>query len=270
MAGQSGYLSPSVDRAITVLEFLAQSKRGFSVSEISRNLALPKSSTFLVLAALVNRGYLQKNSETGNYYFGVNLVKLSRKVLDNLDLRDVAKPFLNSLMRKTGLTVHLAVLADNEAVLIDRACPRSLGVGADWIGRTLDINCTGVGKALVAFFSEDQFGQLVRAKSFARHNENTIVTIARLKRELARVRELGYALDDEEDEIGLRCVGAPIFDAEQRTVAAVSVAGTTEDIPLDSVQTLAATLRQTAAEISQRLQSVRVLTCPMKTGPAEI
>jgi DNA-binding IclR family transcriptional regulator len=161
-------------------------------------------------------------------------------------------------MRETGLTVHLAVLADHEAVLIDRACPRGSNVGADWIGRTLDINCTGVGKALVAFFSEEQFNQLVKAKSFARHNENTIVTIKGLKRELARVREQGYALDDEEDEIGLRCVGVPVFDAEHRTVAAVSLAGTTEDIRLDRVQTLAAALQQTAAEISRRLQSVRI------------
>lgn len=258
MAVQSGYLLPSVDRAIGVLEFLACSKRGFSVSEISRNLALPKSSTFLVLATLVNRGYLQKNAETGKYSFGVNLVKLSRKVLENLELRDVAKPFLNSLMKKTGLTVHLAVLADNAAVLVDRACPRGSNVGADWIGRTLDINCTGVGKALLAFLSEDQFNQLIKSKSFARHNDNTIVTVRGLKRELARVREQGYALDDEEDEIGLRCIGTPIFDAEQRTVAAVSMAGTTEDIPLERVQTLAATLKQTAAEISRRFQSVRV------------
>jgi DNA-binding IclR family transcriptional regulator len=258
VAGQKGYLLPSADRVMSVLEFLAQAKRGFSVSEISRNLSLPKSSTFLLLATLVNRGYLQKNAETGKYYFGVNLVKLSRKVLEHLDLRDAAKPFLNSLMKKTGLTVHLAVRADNEAVLIDRACPRGSGVGADWIGRTLDINCTGMGKALLAFLSEDQFNQVISAKTFARHNENTIVTVRALKRELARVRELGYALDDEEDEIGLRCVGVPVFDAEQRTVAAVSVAGTTEDIPLDHVQTLAATLRQTAAEISRRLQSVRV------------
>ncbi len=258
VGGQKGYFLPSADRVISVLEFLAQTKRGFSVSEISRNLVLPKSSTFLILATLVNRGYLQKNAESGKYYFGVNLVKLSRKVLENLDLRDVAKPFLNSLMKKTGLTVHLAVLADNQAVLIDRACPRGGSVGADWIGRTLDINCTGVGKALVAFLSEEQFNQLTRAKTFARHNENTIVTLRGLKRELARVRELGYALDDEEDEIGLRCIGTPIFDAEQMTVGAVSVAGTTDDIPLDRVQNLASTLTQTAAEISLRLQSARI------------
>jgi DNA-binding IclR family transcriptional regulator len=249
---------PSVDRTITVLEFIAHFKRGCSVSEISRNLALPKSSTFLILTTLVSRGYLKKNAETDKYYFGVNLVKLSRKVLANLDLRDVAKPFLNSLMKRTGLVVHLAVLADVEAVLVDRACPRGSSVGADWIGRGLDINCSGVGKALVAFLPEDQFNQLIGARRLARHNENTIVTIRGLKRDLARVRELGYALDDEEDELGLRCIGTPIFDGEHKTVAAVSVAGTTDDIPLDRVEFLAAALRQTAGEISRRFQSVRV------------
>lgn len=257
MSGQKGYLLPSADRVISIFEFLAKTKRGFSVSAISRNLALPKSSTFLTLATLVNRGYLVK-SATGKYYFGPNLVKLSREILGNLDLRDVAKPFLNSLMRKTGLTVHLAVLAGNEAVLIDRSCPRGLNVGADWIGRALDINCTGVGKALIAFLPEEQFNQLTTARSFARHNENTIVTLRGLKRELARVRELGYALDDEEDEIGLRCIGTPIFDSEHGTVGAVSVAGTTEDIPLERVQNLASTVKETATEISLHFQSGRL------------
>src|ERR1035441_2186089 len=93
---------PSVDRTMTVLEFIAQSKRGCSVSEVSRSLALPKSSTFLVLATLLDRGYLKKSAETAKYYFGTNLVKLSRRVLANLDLRDIARPFINSLMKKTG------------------------------------------------------------------------------------------------------------------------------------------------------------------------
>jgi DNA-binding IclR family transcriptional regulator len=258
MANASRKSLPSVDRTITVLEFIAHSKRGCSVSEISRSLGLPKSSTFLVLATLVERGYLKKNAETQKYNFGVNLVKLSRKVLANLDLRDVARPFINSLMKKTGLVVHLAVLAEAEAVLIDRASPQGSFVGADWIGRALDINCSGVGKALVAFLPEDQFTQLIGVRRLARHNENTIVTMRALKRDLALVRERGYALDDEEDELGLRCIGTPIFDAEHKTVAAVSVAGTIDDIPLDRVHALAITLRQTADEISRRVQSVRV------------
>jgi len=258
VAGQKVYAVPSIVRAMNVLELLARSKRGASISEISRDLALPKSSTYLLLTTLEENGYLQRNIQTGKYYFGSKLVALGRKVLEHLDLREVARPFLGALMRRTGLIVHLAVLEGNAAVIIDRVEPPGLSAGADWVGRRLDINCTGVGKALVAFLSDEQFGQIITVKHFARHNDNTIVTIRGLKTELARVREQGYALDDEEDEIGLRCVGAPVFDSEQKPVAAVSVAGTTEDIRLDRVQILAATLRQTAAEISRRLQSVRI------------
>ena len=182
MADPKVYLVPSIDRALAVLEFLARSKRGFSISEISRNLNLPKSSTYLTLTTLVAREYLQRNTHTGKFYFGAKLVELSRRVLEHLDLREEAKPFLQALMRKTGVTVHLAVLDRSEAVIIDRVEPVGISAGADWVGRRLDINCTGVGKALVAFLSDEQFDQLITAKRFARHNDNTIVSIKALKR----------------------------------------------------------------------------------------
>lgn len=256
MAGQKVYAVPSIVRAMNVLEFLARSKHGASVSEISRDLALPKSSTYLILTTLEENGYLQRNVQTGKYYFGLKLVALGRKVLEHLDLREVARPFLGALMRRTGIIVHLAVLEGNEAVIIDRVEPPGLSAGADWVGRRLDINCTGVGKALVAYLSDDQFGQIITVKHFARHNDNTIVTIRDLKKELARVREQGYALDDEEDEIGLRCIGAPVFDGRQRVVAAISLAATTEQMPIDRVRTLTAALRQTALDISTQLKSL--------------
>lgn len=258
MAEEKTYLVPAIVRAIDVLEFVAQSRRGLSVSEISRNLALPKSSTHLTLATLEKRGFLRRNAQTGKYSFGLKLVSLSRRVLDHLDLREVARPFMNALMSKTGSIVHLAVLERNEAVLIDRVEPAGQSAGADWVGRRLDINCTGVGKALAAFLSEEQFNRLITAKQFARHNDNTIVTVRDLKKELARVREQGYAVDDEEDELGLRCVGVPILDAHQEPIAAISLAGTTEQIPFEKVHGLANTLKQTARDISVRLNSFRV------------
>jgi DNA-binding IclR family transcriptional regulator len=256
VTGQKVYAVPSIVRAMNVLELLARCKRGASISEISRDLALPKSSTYLVVTTLEENGYLQRNVQTGKYYFGLKLVALGRKVLEHLDLREVARPFLGALMRRTGIIVHLAVLEGNEAVIIDRIEPPGQSAGADWIGRRLDINCTGVGKALVAYLSDEQFDQIITAKHFARHNDNTIVTIRGLKKELARVREQGYALDDEEDEIGLRCIGAPIFDACGRVVAAISLAATTEQIPTDRVRALAAVLRQAASEISTELKSL--------------
>jgi DNA-binding IclR family transcriptional regulator len=257
VASGKGYSVPAVQRALTMLEFLAQSKRGFSVSEISRKLGLPKSSTHLILGTLEARGFLQKSTQTGRYGFGLKLVSLSRNALENLDLREEARPFLQALGQSTGLGVHMAVLDRNEAVIIEKVEAPGLLKFATWIGRRLDINCTGVGKALIAFLSEDEFGEQIRTKGFARHNENTITSVARLKRELAQVRERGYAVDDEEDEIGVRCIGAPIFGDSSRTVAAISVAGTTHQIPLERVPALAAMVKQTAAAISSRLGYAR-------------
>jgi len=206
---------------------------------------------------LEQEGYLRRNVQSGRYYFGLRLVSLSRKVLEHLDLREVARPILTELMQQTGIIVHLAVLEGNEAVLIDRVEPSGSSAGADWVGRRLDVNCTGVGKALAAFLPDDRFEEVITAKRFARHNDNTIVTIDGLKRELAKVRRQGYALDDEEDEIGVRCVGVPVFDAHERAVAAISLAGTTDQIPLDRVRTLARALTQTASKISLRFKSLR-------------
>jgi DNA-binding IclR family transcriptional regulator len=257
VAGEKVYLVPSIDRAMHLLELVAQSKKGLSISEISRKLAFPKSSTYLALTTLVEKGYLQKNAQTGKYYFGSKLVTLSRQVLEHLDLREVAKPFLSALMQKTGVTVHLAVLEGGEAVLIDKFEPPGASAGADWVGRRLDVNSTGVGKALVAFLPEEQLQELIAGKHFAKHNDNTIVTVKALKNELARVRAQGYALDDEEDEIGVRCIGVPICDEGQRVMAAVSVAGTTEQIPIERIRFLAGTLQETAAQMSSCIQSLK-------------
>jgi DNA-binding IclR family transcriptional regulator len=236
-----------------VLEFLAQSRRGSSISEISRTLGLPKSSTYLTLSTLEHRGYLQKNSQTGKYCFGLKLVSLSRRVLENLDMREEARELLISLMQATHLTVHLAVLERNAAVIIERVEPPGTTKMADWIGRGLDVNCTGVGKALIAFLPEKEFNAQISAKAWAKHNDNTIVSISALKRELSKVRELGYALDDEEDEIGVRCIGAPVFGKNQRVVAAISVAGTTLEISIEMIPRLAERVKKVAAEISSHL-----------------
>src|SRR5690242_6660482 len=114
------YSVPSIDRALAVFELLAQSRGGFSVSEISRKLTLPKSSVHLMIGTLERRGYLQRHALSGKYCFGLKLVSLSRTALENLDLREEAKPHLQALMRKTGLTVHMAVLERNEAVIIEK------------------------------------------------------------------------------------------------------------------------------------------------------
>jgi DNA-binding IclR family transcriptional regulator len=244
---------PSVERVLTLFEFLAHSKRGFSLSEISQKLRLPKSSVHLLVTTLERRGYLQKNLVTGQYRFGLKLLTLSRTALDGLQLREEARPFLESLAGETGLTVHMAVLERNEAVIIEKIETPGLVKIASWIGRRMEVNCTAVGKALVAFVPEDEFDRQIKARGFIRHNEKTITSISKLKDDLAKVRELGYAIDDEEEELGCRCVGAPIFDTHEKVVAALSVSGTTSQIPIEKIPSLARKVRRAAEAISAQL-----------------
>ncbi len=246
---------PAIERALTVLEFLAQSKSGFSTSEISRRLGLPKSSTYLIVGTLERLGFLQKNSHTGRYCFGLKLINLSRSALENLDLREEAKPFLQSLMQETQLTVHMAVLERTEAVIIEKIPAPGVIPLASWVGRRLDVNSTGVGKALLAFLSEEELDEIARLKGFPRRNDSTITSLGALKRELAQVRARGYSLDDEEDEMGLRCIGAPIFDSNSKSIAAISVAGTLSQLPYERIPALAGQVKRTAAQISSRVIS---------------
>jgi DNA-binding IclR family transcriptional regulator len=239
-----------------VLEFLAESKSGFSTSEISRRLGLPKSSTYLIVGTLERLGFLQKNSHSGRYFFGLKLISLSHSALENLDLREEAKPFLHSLMQETQLTVHMAVRERSEAVIIERISAPGMIRLATWVGRRFDVNCTAIGKALIAFASEEELDAVSRLKGFPRRNDNTITSLRALKRELARVRALGYSLEDEEDAIGLRCVGAPIFDATSECVAAISVSGTVSQVTNERIPALARLVKRTATQLSSRLGSI--------------
>jgi DNA-binding IclR family transcriptional regulator len=121
----------------------------------------------------------------------------------------------------------------------------------------MDVNSTAAGKALIAFLSPQELAKEIKSVSaFVRHNHKTIVTISKLKTELARIRETGYSTDDEEDELGARCVGAPIFDRFGKVVAAISVVGDTDRVQMSQIETLATQVKQTAAAISRRLGAV--------------
>lgn len=236
-----------------ILELLAQSQRGLALSDISRRLGIPKSSAHVLIKTLEVMGYLKSSKNNGRYCFGLKLVSLSNTALENLDLREQARPFLQHLMLRTGLTVHLAILEGAEAVIIEKIeAPGTLRL-ATWVGRRLDANSSGVGKALLAFTAEGNCDQRFTGRPLARHNKNTISSLERLARELRKVRELGYAFEDEEGEIGFRCIGVPLYDSAIQAIAAISVAGTTSQISIDRVTKLASILKETARQISGQL-----------------
>ncbi len=251
----SEYAVPSVSRAMRILELVAESQRGLTLSEITRRLGLPKSSTHVLLRTLEGSGYLKSSKVTGKFCFGLKMVSLSKTALENLDLREQARPFLQDLMVRSGLTVHLAILEGAEAVIIEKVEAPGMLRLATWVGRRLDANSSGVGKALLAFAGEEIADQRFTGRPLARNNKNTISSPERLARELKKVRERGYSFEDEEGEIGFRCVGAPICDSGDRAVAAISIAGTTSQISNERLTKLASMVKTTAKQISAQLGS---------------
>lgn len=249
------YSVPSVSRAMKILELLAESQRGLTLSDISRRLGLPKSSTHVLIKTLELTGYLKNSKIHGRYCFGLKLVSLSNMALENLDLREQARPFLQHLTLQTGLTVHLAILEGAEAVIIEKIEAPGMLRLATWVGKRLDANSSGVGKALLAFAAGGRCDQWFKGRPMTRHNKNTISSPERLARELKKVRDQGYAFEDEEGEIGFRCIGVPVYDSANQAIAAISVAGTTSQISNERVAKLISIVKETARHISAHLGS---------------
>ena len=246
---------PSVDRMLTMLELLANRGQGLSLSEISRELSLPKSSVHSILRTLERRKYLRHNTRTGKFLFDLKLLSLSYSALDALDIRCRARTPLRLLARAAGLTIHMAIRERNEMVLIEKLESSAGSRVATWIGRRMEMHCSALGKIVMAHLPPEELERLIREGGLPRHNDNTISVPRRLKLELQKARELGYAVEDEEDEVGFRCVAAPVFDGPDRVVAAISIVGTVEQITSENLPRLAELVKKTAAEISRAVSS---------------
>ncbi|GAB4108149.1 MAG: IclR family transcriptional regulator [Acidobacteriota bacterium] len=252
---------PSLERGLTALELLADSQEGLSISEMGRRMGCPKSSMHLILQTLERRGYVQRSPDSGRFRLGPKLAGFSQSVPRSLDLRRRARPFLLWLVQKTGLNAHLAVLERDEAVIADKVEAPGAAPLASWVGRRIEPHCTGVGKALLAFQPAEVIDRLLRPGRLTRHNPRTIVSVRALQQQLAEVRARGYAVDDQEDEVGTRCIGAPIFDAGGRVVAALGAAGMVAEIPDHRVLAVAALVREAAGRLSADLRGTPERSC---------
>src|SRR6266849_5672522 len=216
----------AVERALNILEAAAQRREGLTNSEISRKLGIPKSSASYILRTLEKRGYLRREAETGRYRLGLKILSLGGDVQSNLDIADVALPFMRSIVEKIHLTVHLAVLDQGEAVYIEKVEAPGFFKVNTWVGRRMFLHSTSVGKCLLAWLPKHEVETIAKQQGLKRRTPETITSIAKLLADLERVKQSGYAVDDEENSLGARCLGAPIFDAMGNVTAALGASGT--------------------------------------------
>lgn len=214
----------SLDRAFDLLELLCHSRNGLTIGAMSAHTGLHKSTVHRLLASMCARGYVVRDGETSVYHAGMRICELSGYIMDNIDVIERARAPMERLSRETGETVHLVMQDERDIVYIHKVESVSGGIRMfSRIGMRRPLYCTGVGKAILATWPEDEARAAWRASDVEACTEHTITTEDGFLRELARVRRLGYALDNEENELGVRCIAAAVPDFRGRAGYALSI-----------------------------------------------
>ena len=245
--------SAAVERALAILEAVAHRAGGLSNADLSRKLKIPKSSASYLLRTLEHHGYLRRDGESGRYRLGVKVLALSESVLSGLDIRQVALPILRHLVEHVHLTAHLAILDRGEAVYIEKVEAPGFIKMDTWVGRRMDVHATSVGKALIAYLPEEEVAALARPRGRRKRTPKTLTVLTKLQKELEKVRGQGYAVDEEENNLGVRCVAAPIFNSEGGVEASLGVSGATNQLDPESVPKVAEMVKDAARHIGQQM-----------------
>ncbi|MFD2922416.1 IclR family transcriptional regulator [Halobacillus naozhouensis] len=214
----------SADRVIHILDLLKDFPAGLTLKEIAGRLSLPQSSTFHLLQTMEARRFLSL-TDRKMYKLGPKLIQIGTRALETLDVNAEAQPYLQELMEKVEETVFMAIMLEQELVYVAKVDNyRSVRTSAQ-IGMRKPMYCTGLGKAFLAFLPAPVTANLLSEMDMPAITKTTVTDRAQLNKQLTEFRQQGFAIDDEENEGGLYCLAAPVFNAAGEMVAAISVAG---------------------------------------------
>lgn len=240
----------SLDRALDILERLVEADEPVGVTELSNSLALHKSTVYRLLSTLRYRGYVEQDIKTNNYKIGLKLFELGSIVLHKMDLRTQVKPFIENLMQETKETIHLGIFDDYEVVYIDKVESSETIRMYSKVGRRVPAHCTSLGKVLLAFAPEEVVRKTIESKGLPNFTETTITDPDSLQVHLKKIRELGYSIDNEEQERNIRCIAGPIFNYDGTILASFSISGPVIRMTESRVQELAELVKQYSGKIS--------------------
>lgn len=243
----------SVDRALTILELISNYKDGLGITEISNELDLHKSTVHRLLKTLIYKGFVIQNEETKNYLISFKLYEIGQRKVDKLDVLDLSKEHIKSLVEKVNETVHLVVRDEYSVAYIDKVESDNTISMSSKIGSRSPMYCTSVGKVILANSSKEDIKNSWKRSKIVQYTENTIVDYDSFLEELKDVKSKGYALDNEEHEMGVRCIGAPIFNRFGEVEAALSVSGPSMRMTENKIYEIKGELLKTADDIGREL-----------------
>lgn len=245
------YVIPNLRNACRILKLLGRQPDGLKAAELARALGIPVTTTLRIMTTLHLEGLARKSD--GRFGLGPVLIQLGTAALDGVELRTLAQPLLQKLSAVTDETAHVAIPAENRTLIVAvQDSPHPLRA-ASRPGFMADLHCSSTGKTFLAFLYQDKLDELYRDASPARRTAHTLTTLAEIKREAALTRKRGYSFDDEEFNLGVRCLAAPVRGSDGTVVAAVGITAAAVRFTKDRVPEIAAAVKATAAELSHRL-----------------
>jgi DNA-binding IclR family transcriptional regulator len=243
----------SVRRALSLLTILAEKPNDCSLSDLSQTAHLPASTVHRLLDSMIQMGYVTQNPVTSRYGLGKSLILLSRQALRKQELPQIARPWLEELACETGETVNLTTRLEDSVIQLDHVDSSNM-LRVSWNSdERFPLHASASGKVFTAFFPQEERDRILREVERHAFTAATVVDRKRFERELQTIQEQGYALDNGEREAGVRCVAAPIFDADSSVVAAISISGPSSRLSIAKLHQLASSLTRAASKISESL-----------------
>lgn len=249
-----------VDRVFKVIEALGEHPEGVQVVELATRLGLAPSTTHRILIALRERGYVLQDQETKRYRCGFKMFRFAARLFGGLDLRKVASPYLGRLTESTGLSSWLTMWdrLGREAICIDTVEGTGQTEFFVRLGRSMPLHCAASGKAIVAFLPPEEGAKLFANTTLERFTPRTCTDPLKLREEWKMIREQGYAVCDQELDIGVMALAAPIWDAADKVVGSVGVVGVSQVFEGGEGERIAQLVRSVGQEISKALGASKV------------
>lgn len=243
----------SVERALSILEVLSDYIEGLGVTELSEKVGLHKSTVYRLLSTLIHAGYVVQDMETNKYKITVKLFELGSKKIEGMDLLTASKPYTKRLMEKLNEVVHLVIMDETDIIYIDKVEADNPIRMASTIGKRSPLYCTATGRAMLAYLPEEEVIEIWEKSEIEKKTENTITDFNLFLNHLDQIRKQGYAVDNEEHELGVRCVGAPVFNRFGKVEGAISISGPSNRVTQDMVEDIAKEVIKCAELISKEI-----------------
>ncbi len=241
-----------VDRVFDILEQLSASSSPLSLTEIANATGMSKSTVHRLISSMCSRQYVEKHADN-TYSIGYKMIETVSTHINNLELLTEAKPFLSEIMRELDLTTHLGILDGCDVVYVEKMDVYPGTRLYTQVGYRSPAYCSSMGKCLLSCLSGDELDEVLYLCDFKKYTPNTITDVREFRRHLKTVRRQGWAMDNEEYQIGHRCIGAPVFDYRGSAIAAISASGEVSQLSDERLDLVVEEVKRAAKDLSRNM-----------------